>query len=454
MKLNNSGKPIVVLLTVTQLFFVSISLPAQTGDRYQGSLDRDAPRGVNIIKFNVAQGRPEEICVIPKHLPFGSYRKNDAADEQQLARYDFYKIGDTPDDGAVALCPKNKSTSAAVELFNIPQGSSKPAVETASYCTEIRKSSKDLAKFKQTDNAFTTTCTAAILGYYHVSRVLGDICNIEPAVLRTMDIEQHMKVVKLASDLGIHGTVGKSWSLFNKYYANPRGSSVAQELFTNDFLQIYGALIMKTKGDELYAEWLRAGSNLSSTRAFQNMASARPAKAIVGSTSFSQSSVQTLVAMRDMSEMILLDYLLGQSDRLTGGNISDYSTIYYLVGGHVKTSRKPDDVPANATKVAVKELTIIDTDAGLLNENVFEQKGYLNQICHMHPDTYQRLIDFAQKWKTDPAVKAFFHEECTFTTSQIARFEKYLLNAASTMEARHANGKLLLDISLDDYFHS
>jgi hypothetical protein len=229
---------------------------------------------------------------------------------------------------------------------------------------------------------------------------------------------------------------------------------VAQALFTNDFLQIYGALIEKTKGDELYAEWLRAGSNLSSTRAFQNMADAHPAKSVVGSTSFSQSSVQTLVAMRDMSEMILLDYLLAQSDRLTGGNISDYSTIYYLDGGHFKTSRTPEDVPTGASKVTVKELTIVDTDAGLLNQNVFEQKGYLNQICHMHPDTYRRLVDFAQKWKTDPAVKAFFHEECTFTTSQLARFEKYLLNAASTMGARHASGKLLLDLSLDDYFHS
>ena len=42
--------------------------------------------------------------------------------------------------------------------------------------------------------------------------------------------------------------------------------------------------------------------------------------------------------MRDMSEMILLDYLLAQSDRLTGGNISDYSFTYYRDGDKVKSS--------------------------------------------------------------------------------------------------------------------
>jgi hypothetical protein len=70
----------------------------------------------------------------------------------------------------------------------------------------------------------------------------------------------------------------------------------------------------------------------------------------------------------------------------------------------------------------------------------------------MHPDTYNRLIAFAQKWTADPTAKDFFHKECTFSTSQLARFEKYLLTAADTLQTRHSNGKLLLDLDLDDYF--
>ncbi|MEO6786090.1 MAG: hypothetical protein ABI318_08150 [Chthoniobacteraceae bacterium] len=395
--------------------------------------------------------------MIPKHLPFANYRGKDGAkdiaDEKKLAGYDFYKAG-TAESGAIATLPKRTSTSAAVDVYAIPAGTSRPQELTASYCLGVEKTGKCVAKFKQTDNQFTTTSTAAILGYYHVARALGDICEIKPAVLRTMDIEQHKKVVQLASELGVHGTVAKSWSLFNQYYANPRGSSVAGALFTSDFTQIYGALLENTTGEENYGEWLAAGSDLSSTRAFQRMADSRSAASILGSNAFTQANVQALVAMRDMSEMILLDYLLAQSDRLTGGNISDYSFAYYLDGGKVKSTKasKASDIPPGAPQVTVKKLTVKDTDAGLLNSNVFEQKGYLPQIHHMHPGTYDGLQTLAQQWTADPTVKQFFHQECTFSNSQIARFEKYLLNAATTLRGRKDNGTLHLDLDLDDYF--
>ncbi len=113
---------------------------------------------------------------------------------------------------------------------------------------------------------------------------------------------------------------------------------------------------------------------------------------------------------------------------------------------------KASEIPANAPRVTVKKLTIKDTDAGLLNTSVFEQKGYLSQIHHMHPKTYDCLQTLAQKWTSDPTVKQFFHRECTFSSSQHARFEKYLCNAATTLRGRKENGTLHLDLDLDDYF--
>ena len=56
------------------------------------------------------------------------------------------------------------------------------------------------------------------------------------------------------------------------------------------------------------------------------------------------------------------------------------------------------------------------------------------------------------QWKTDPEIKAFFHQECTFSSAQLTRFEKYLLNAAATLQSRRTAGKLLLDLDLDDFF--
>jgi hypothetical protein len=426
-------------------------------DPYEGSLQRDAERGTNTITFQVPGGRPDEICVVPKHLPFADYRgkdgAKDVADENQLAGYDFNKAGPA-ESGVIAIVPKRTSTSAAVDVYQIAAGTTRPDQITASYCLSVEKNGKNVAKFKQTDNVHTTTCTAAILGYYHLARALGDICEIKPAVLRTMDIEQHKKMVKLAAELEAHGLVGQSWALFNHYYADPRGSAVAQTLFTSDFQQIYGALLENTTGEENYTEWLNAGSDLSSTHAFRRMADSRPVEAILGSRDFTQSNVQALVGMRDMSEMILLDYLLAQSDRLTGGNISDYSFTYYRDGDKVKSVKtsKATDIPANATKVVIRKLTIKDTDAGLLNTNVFEKKGYLSQISHLHPTTFARLQTLATKWQDDPTVKEFFHRECTFSNSQLVRFEKYLLAAASKLQSRLDSGKLRLDLDLDDYF--
>jgi len=43
-------------------------------------------------------------------------------------------------------------------------------------------------------------------------------------------------------------------------------------------------------------------------------------------------------------------------------------------------------------------------------------------------------------------------QECTLSASQLARFEKYILAAANILRTRKADGKLLLDLDLDDYF--
>ena len=70
---------------------------AQTNDPYEGSLDRSAARGVQTITYPVPTSGPNEICVIPQHLPAANYRgkdgEKDLADEKRLASYDFYKMG-------------------------------------------------------------------------------------------------------------------------------------------------------------------------------------------------------------------------------------------------------------------------------------------------------------------------------------------------------------------------
>src|SRR5258707_13200958 len=120
---------------------------AQTTDLYEGSLDRTAPRGTHTVESSVPGNRPPEIGIVSKHLPFGDYRgengSKDIADEQELVRYDFYKLCKTAADGAGALCPKEKRTTAAVQLFPVPDKPPKFGPETPASFTPLPTHSKD-----------------------------------------------------------------------------------------------------------------------------------------------------------------------------------------------------------------------------------------------------------------------------------------------------------------------
>ena len=169
-----------------------------------GSFDPNAPRGISMSKFAVPGTSTQETCIVPKHIPFADYRKGDEKKEQELCKYDFYEpSGTTNSSGAVVVCPKMSSTSAGVLLYDIPDGHTKSELQSASNCVAIEADNrpqgvKQIVKFKQTDDDRTCTSTSSILGYYHVSRALGDIAQVAPAAIRTMDFDQHDKIVKEA----------------------------------------------------------------------------------------------------------------------------------------------------------------------------------------------------------------------------------------------------------------
>ena len=204
---------------------VAIVLGAATLSAFAGgSLDPNVPRGISISKFAVPGTSIQESCIVPKHIPFGEYRKADENREHELCKYNFYESSGTTDSsGAVVVCPKTSSTSAGVLLYDIPDGHGKSELQTTAMClsleTKNRPASdvKEIAKFKQTDDDRTCTSASSILGYYHLSRALGDIALIAPAVIRTMDFDQHGKIVNQALAIGKvaqNRALKKSWSNF------------------------------------------------------------------------------------------------------------------------------------------------------------------------------------------------------------------------------------------------
>ena len=81
-------------------------------------------------------------------LPTIVARTKDIADENQLASDHFNKAGPA-ESGVIAIVPKRTSTSAAVDVYQIPAGTTRPDQITASYCLSVEKNGKNVAKLSR-----------------------------------------------------------------------------------------------------------------------------------------------------------------------------------------------------------------------------------------------------------------------------------------------------------------
>jgi hypothetical protein len=435
------------------------------GANASGSFDPNAPRGEATVKFAVPGKSTQEICIVPKHLAFADYRKSDQKREQELCKYNFYEpSGTTDSSGAVVVCPKTSSTSAGVLLYRIPDGQTKSGLQSAAKCVAIEakkrpKGVKQIAKFKQTDDDRTCTSTSSILGYYHVSRALGDIAQVAPAVIRTIDFGQHDKIVRQAlsiSKVTRNHSLRKSWRNFAAYRSG--SSRNPASLFTVDNSQIFGALIAKDHNTAHYREWVtssRSGQTvISALSAYRDVTNSRPAAKIIGSRNFTQATAQRLLAMRDMSEMLLIDTLMQQNDRTSGGNIDFSAKVVYRDGSDYKTAKSAKTVPAGMPQFTVKRLHLVDNDCGLIEgPGKIVKHDYLNRVNHMRPKTYAGLMQLANKWETDPSVKTFFQTEALFSARQISAFGKILLKTRDMLRAKCKASSHFLDLDMDDYFN-
>jgi hypothetical protein len=431
-----------------------------------GSLDPNVPRGISISKFAVSGTSIQESCIVPKHIPFSEYREADENRERVLCKYNFYESSGTTDSsGAVVVCPKTSSTSAGVLLYDIPDGHTKSELQNTSTCVSLEANDrppspvKEIAKFKQTDDDRTCTSASSILGYYHVSRALGNIAQIAPAVIRTMDFDQHGKVVDQALSVAKvtrNGPLRKSWSNFAAFKSG--SSKNPASLFTIDNSQIFGALVSKDHGTTPYKDWITDASssqtNIGTVSAFRNVTNPQSAAKIIGSQSFTQSTAQNLLAMRDMSEMLLIDTLMQQNDRTSGGNIAASTEVLYKDGSDFKTDKTGKNIISSLPQFTVKRLHLVDNDCGLIEgPGAIVKQGYLGKVNHMHPKTYVRLMQFASKWENDPSVKTFFETEALFSPAQISSFDGILLKTRDTLRAKCKQSDHFLDLDIDDYFN-
>lgn len=425
-------------------------------------LDRGVERGLKTVHWTMANGAPDEVCVLPKHLAMSDYDKDDDKSEQELCGYSFYGGAAREADVTkidVALCPKLSSTNPGTDVHELLPGKTREQTE-ASICKLADRPTKHLAKYKQ---SITCSYTPSILGYYHLSRLLGGAGDVKPAVVRTMDLGEHKKIVSEALTI-LAGQANDSypkisWLSFQKAESSPAESRHKDALYTSDLKQIFGGLQENARGEAKYSEINKRGADpniagpFTRTAQWAKVADGRPMKQLAGATL--ADSAQTVTVMKDISEMLVMDYLMSQQDRF--GNIHEVDYYYFPKEGggvdKIKKSKVDDgEKPKPAGAVLVKKMIMKDNDCGgPQKSNVVKNAGLIDSMRHMNAKLYANVQWMAANFTAGTEVPKFFVSEALFGQKDIDMLRGNLAALAPKLKAACTSGKLLLDADLEDH---
>ena len=415
------------------------------------TLSAHLQRGEKVVEIPVP-GRNAEVCVVPKHFSGAKYSDDDLKVEDRLCSID--------ENSNAAVCPKMYSTNPGLDMYSLAQGLTPKQVEAARCKTP---GAKKIAKYK-----LSTSCsyTPSILGYYHLSRMLGRIANVPPSVLRTFDLRNHIALGRTAlAETAPNTLIRQTWtSLMAQLTAGGNGSK-RDLLLTDDLAQSYGALSLNPHKEKFYQEFFNGGAN--------NVARAvnfRDRNPIVGllsrnadittlvGRSFTVDNVQKMVQLRDAANMIVIDTLMNQQDRF--GNIHYVETYYYHDAkdlnpdGSANLKSSPKLNPEEAAQVGavrVKEMLLKDNDCGVVKQNVAKQAGLADRIAHIDPNTYHRVL-LLDESADSPQTKEFFIEGLLFTPNDYMSVRKNLKELATKLHQACSQGKLRPDLDLQTHF--
>ena len=460
-----------------RLFLLTFFVPSAlwAGDSVTGTTQTfKSPNGVT------------ESCVRLTPVPGGSYSKRDLKDEAALCSIDFYAP-------QIALCPKTWSTSPGTAIYDISEGpytGDRVAFERRA-CKE-GKSAKSLAKdriakFKSTMNQKGTsgTFSAASLLYYHFSRFFDTTVKVPVAVWRTMDKDAHLSEVAehgLAISGGSHGgrMNHEGWRAFVAADKNPKSYKPTDDLFTTDRKQVYGAILDspgRRYGSEINGTrksgWGKGQNrDFQETPAFLALRSEKPlAEAIAEGLKQGRkdrqinkdlgpnvSDRQMVFWMKELTEIVLLDFIFSQQDRV--GNI-DYTPYWYWTdSGSVKHKKAnhheagKSGIPDSA--ILLHRTNLNDNDAGgrVAYANFAKSTQMLEKMRHFGPETYKRLVQLNADFEKKGPLFEWLSTSFGLTDRQIAQVVKNTALALDILAANCSAGKLQFDLDPITFFFS
>jgi hypothetical protein len=407
----------------------------------------NTPRGQETIN-HVAPSGTVELAIRSMPFPGHSeiYSEKDVEKEKELAEIDFYN-GKTKDGLDIVLIPKTYSTSPGVNVHvvNLPAGTSHLDYARAHTSKAHSSDDKIIAKYKQTTPTHFTY-SPSILGYYHLSRFLGT-GHVEPAIVRTMDVAAHKPLADLGKAKAIGSNNRQQWTelrTLDDAHSNPA-------LYTEDGKQLCGALQANPTGEESYPHLsdLEGGGAFAASSEFGRVTNSSPLKLACkdANGNLNQAAVQEMVQIKDLSDMVLMDFIMSQADRFSG-NMHSQKIYVWIENGVLKQKSKKGDsateIPQEA--VVINRMIMKDNDAGLISGNSARTYHLLDKVSHMDPKTYNRLLDLQQELEK-PEVAQWYQTELLFTAANFKTIKNNVDEALGILNSRK-DKSLFLDASL------
>lgn len=404
----------------------------------------------------ISPGGAKELCVIPRKWAAANYSEADTKKENTLCQYDIYTN--------VGICPKYTSSNPGLMLIEPDEKFSKQAIDSSD-CNLKKLGLKAEAKFKQ---SITCSYTPAILSYYHISRILGDVGRVPVGVLRSIDIKTHKEQTTKALSYLKNSklAIKEFWAQFEKVHMSPLSYP---KLVDDSGKQMYGALSDNVRNEEQYLEVSGLGPYESryqrflQLRPYQLVSRSASPQEIVGSAEFTRVA-QTALQMKDVSDMIVIDTLLNQQDRI--GNVH-YKLVWYTINpqsnslerfkskakiknGKIEIPREEELAMSKRKAVLLKEMILKDNDCGLIYRNMMRRVSAIEGIKHMSYRTYVNLLNF-EKTLGGSSAKDFFKKELLLSENDYYTLRLNAQFARKILVQKCQSGELKFDVDLEEY---
>jgi hypothetical protein len=389
-------------------------------------------------------GGVKEECVSGVRVPGGRYTQADAGEEQRLCSIDFHSVG-------TALCPKTWSTSPATIVYDVSSGqfAQNAAGFEAQSCGKGGRARRDaageLAIYKMSMNAQDTSGTfaPASLVYYHLSRYFETAVKVPVAVYRTIDREAHARRV---IEPGLRYTTGKpqlrmvhaGWRHLEQ--AATKGGTFAgtKEVVMPDGRRLFGVLLTETGiryGAEINGTRASKGiegqnRDFQQTPAYRALRSDQPLLEAIRSAGGGAGDAQMAFWMRELTEVILLDYILGQQDRI--GNI-DYTVESYA---------------SASGPIRLKRTWLNDNDAGVRASyaDFAKRTHMLDGVAHFSATTYRKLMRLNSDLTSKGALNRFLAGEFGLSEAQMSLIEQRARESSEIVKKACKEKRLRFDL--------